>query len=404
MNKKSKRILLAALIVVAFSFFLFSACSKPFIPEKEGWSVLVTYDANGGKFNNADTTGIKTYKYKPAVNIIEPSSETGASLPEPTKEGMHVIEWYPAEVDDEGNPVKQNGQFVLRDTPWNFGEDILPEEDGFKLYLVAKWAKNYSLTIDVGEEARADGVENIVYTNFDKAGPVSVPGIEPEWAGHTFYYYYDSENNRLETSEDWSEIVLSDENPDVTVYVNWLNGVWRIVTSPEDLEIIVPNANYLLDADIDFMDYKTEKPGKLNIAKNYNGTFEGNGHAIKNFKASYRQGGPSDINIGLFSFGTKGILRNVRFENASFDVELTAKVAFPYNVGFFCGNGSKLDLSAFTGLVFKDCKLNIVKSAAAQSSEVLIGSGTYEGIFGYLSEEQAYAPDKQSNAVEITIG
>lgn len=90
----------------------------------------------------------------------------------------HVIAWFPALLDENGAPLKnEDGSFQLADEPWDFSADRLPDEAGYKLYLVAKWGMNYKLTIDVGEEARKAGVENIVNQSFTEAGPILQPGL-----------------------------------------------------------------------------------------------------------------------------------------------------------------------------------------------------------------------------------
>lgn len=140
-----------------------------------------------------------------------------------------------------------------------FSADRLPDEAGYKLYLVAKWGMNYKLTIDVGEEARKAGVENIVNQSFTEAGPISQPGLNPEWNGYTFHYYYTEDGKRLRTSEDWAQLVLNDETPELTIYVRWLTGKWYIVTSADGLSDM-GQRNYILDADIDMSGREFKTP------------------------------------------------------------------------------------------------------------------------------------------------
>ena len=72
-------------------------------------------------------------------------------------------------LDENGNPLKNSdGEFVdeegvsiFEGEAWNFDEDKLPEEDNYKLYLVARWVMNFKLTVDVGQEARDAGLKNV---------------------------------------------------------------------------------------------------------------------------------------------------------------------------------------------------------------------------------------------------
>lgn len=401
-SRFSKKKIILSLFLLMLLCAVLAACNKTFLPEKHGYTVIVVYDANGGRYSNADVTGIKTYKYMPSVSIMEPGGTQNAQFTAPTMNSKHVTAWYPAVLDENGSPVKnEDGSFQLQDTPWNFSADKLPDEDGYKLYLVAYWSMNYTLTIDVGEEARAAGVENMVKDEYTSAGPVSRPGIDPVWNGYTFHCYTTESGERLDTAEDWAKLILSDDNPSITIYAKWLKGVWTIVTSSDQLKTVSNQSNYILDADID-MGGKAFGP-----VKNYAGTFDGNGYTIYNFKATYRQSGISDTSVGLFSFRANGCIRNVTFKQAELNVTLTTQLTMVgayYSVGFLCGNGTALDLSSFTDIGFIDCKLTISKELGSKDATVVTGGETsYKGVFGTLSQDQQYVPLEGSNAVDISI-
>lgn len=388
---------IVGLLLVALACFGFAACNKTFLPEKNGYTAVVVYDANGGIFGNADTT-VKTYKYKPSVSIMEPGGKQNSQFFAPTMTSKHISAWYAAVLDDKGEPIKtEDGQFQLSEKPWNFATDKLPDTEGFKLYLVAVWASNYKLIVDVGEEARADGVANFEYTDYKNPGPVSQPGLTPEWTGHTFYYYRTEEGRRLKTSEDWATLVLSDENPEITVYAEWLSGVWKIVSNADQLKAPL-SGNYILDNDIDM---NGKEFGNL---INYRGTFEGNGHTISNFKTSIRQGGRTQTEIGLFDFIGNGCVRNVTFKDASLFVTLTTElVNAHYSVGFFCGSANSLDLSRFENIGFVDCALEVKRDLGAKNIPVVFGVGVHFGIFGSLAEGQSFTPAEGSNAVSVKL-
>ena len=395
----SKRKTILCLFLLFLSCLALAACSKTFLPEEHGFTALVVYDANGGSFGTSDTTGIKTYKYKPSVSIMEPGGKHNLQFNAPSMSSKHVIAWFPALLDENGAPLKnEDGSFQLADEPWDFSADRLPDEAGYKLYLVAKWGMNYKLTIDVGEEARKAGVENIVNQSFTEAGPISQPGLNPEWNGYTFHYYYTEDGKRLRTSEDWAQLVLNDETPELTIYVRWLTGKWYIVTSADGLSDM-GQRNYILDADIDMGGREFKTP------TNYQGTFDGNGHTIPNFETSVRQGGQVS-SVGLFSFAGRGCVKNVTFADATLAVTLTSRltgVGARFNVGFFCGNGEALDLENFVGLGFRNCVLNVKREVAAVEMPVKTGESTHFGIFGTLKSEQNFTPVAGSTAVSVTV-
>ena len=398
---RSKWKIILCMLIAMLGFCILAACSSVYLPEENGYTALVVYDANGGRYSNADTTGIKTFKYKPSVRIMEPGGGQNSQFTAPIMNSKHVAAWYPAILDENGQPTKDaEGAYVLEEEPWDFATDRLPREDGFKLYLVAFWAMNYTVTVDVGEEARADGVENVIYTNYTEAGPIYQPGINPSWSGHTFYYYSTEDGKRLSTTADWNALVLSDENPSITIYAHWLEGNWKIVTSADDLKSISSAQNYILDTDIDL------GGGSFKL-ESYRGIFDGNGYTISNFKTEDSTIiSASSTSFGICNFYLNGCIRNVTFKDATYTVSLYREltgVNARYKVGFLCGDGSDLDLSKFENIGFVNCSLTVSKFAGAIDAEVVTGSGTYAGIFGALSEEQTFVPAEGSTAITITI-
>lgn len=396
----SKLKILLLLGIVCAACLTFAACDNTYRPEENGYSVLVTYDANGGRFGTSDRMGLKTFKYKPNTGIIQPGGEQTAQFVAPLLAEHHVIDWYPAVLDDAGNVQRDEGDNIITaETPWNFATDKLPDTAGFKLYLVARWAHNFSLTIDVGEEARAAGVENVVNRNYDRPGPISRPGEDPSWDGHTFYGYY-SGDKRLVTESDWRAITVTEENPDVVVTARWLEGLWTIVTAADQLPSIMASTNYYIDADIDF-------GGRaITQANNYYGEFNGNGHMLSNFRVDVRQGGTQN-DVGLFGrMGVTSKVHDVLFEGVTINVTLTSNPTGEppaFNVGFLSGNGTALDMANFTNIGFVGCRLEITRTLLAVGKTVNTGSGTHRGIFGILGAEQTFVPVADRADVTVTL-
>lgn len=387
-KRKYKLKILFALIALVVACLALAACDNTFKPEENGYSAIVTYDANGGRFGNSDNTGIKVYKYAPGAKIIQPGGTQTSQVVAPILTEKHVSDWYPAILDGDGNVVRDDdGNIKVSDTPWNFSIDKLPDTEGYKLYLVAHWVGNFTFTVDVGEEARADGVSNIVNSNYDRPGTASRPAITPTWEGHTFYRYCDGDGKTIETDSDWRKIEISEANPNAVVYAEWIEGDWTIVRSAKDMSSITGALNYYVDADIDFA-------GTTISGGDYIGEFNGNGHTISNFKCDISVRGVNQSDLGLFRFGAAGKMHDVVFENCSVSFDLySGHKDKGFNIGFLCGNGEALDMANFKNIGFVGCTLKITRRLDAVGITVNTGAGTdYSGIFGKLGPEQTFKP------------
>lgn len=392
--KKFRIITILAALTLAFAALALTGCKKGLNLGNLGYSAKVVYDFDG---ETQTGLGKRTFYYKPLTPIIKPDTDLSADIVIKEPAGYHFNGWYSAQVDEDGNPIKDgSGKYILSDEPWDFETGYSGEKKSV-IYLVATWARNYTFTIDVGEEARNAGVTNTVLDHYSQPGPVSKPGgLGPKWSGHTFYYYYSDPNDDTSRiyDSDWSNIVISDENPAVTVYVKWLEGNWTIVTDKQQIRSLFPKTNYYLDADIDFSDSKGN-PTEMKGAKNYDGIFDGNGHKITNFKYTvYVTPIPGETisnEYGLFaSIGNNGVIRNVAFENCTVEVNLGAQqTSGRYYVGFLCGKVSaNTKLSAFTGIKFKNCVLDVKRLAQAIGHDVLLGADNYYGIFGEVADRK----------------
>lgn len=386
--KKLKITTILAVIALAFCALGITGCSDAFSPYRKGYTAKVVYDFGGGVYDNL---GVRTFYYQPETPIIKPEASKSAIIDAPSVAGSHIGNWYLAEVDAEGEPVKgADGKFILSAEPWDFAKGRSGTKDSV-LYLVAEWAKNYVFTIDVGEEARADGVENKVDESYSKAGPLSKPGgSAPKWKGHTFHYYYTDKNDdstRIH-DDDWEKLVIDDDNPEITVYVKWLTGNWTVVTDRAQIQNLSPKMNYLLEADIDFAD-SNGNPTALGGTSSYTGVFDGAGHTIKNFKTSVRAPKGAADQIGLFaSFGKGGCIKNVTFENCVVEASLMGQQeSETYTVGFLCGNlFARTDSSAFTGIKFVGCVLDVYKRSYAENYDLKLGNNDYFGVFGNVED------------------
>ncbi len=383
---KLKAILISALCLLCL--FAATACEESYDPLKDGYTATVIYDFNGEQFDDIQS---KTYRYKPDTPIIEPSTELNAvGLIAPSKKGYHISGWYTAETDENNEPIKVEGKYQLSEETWDFDSDRSGGENSL-IYLVARWSKNYTFTVDVGEDARNAKVEDKVNTNYSKASGLSRPGIDPKWTGHTLYYYYYYEKDGKPVLKDeggkktriydstWDTLVISDETPEITVYVEWLEGDWVIVTSASELGKykVKSNKNYILDNDIDF------NGSDFSGIQAFKGTFDGNGYTIKNFVHS--ESPSSGEEFGLFSFTGSGTVKNLTFENCT--VSYSFSILPPsgkFSVAFMSANGG--DVSRFADLNFVGCALNVSTSSRATDAEFNFGKGDTFGVFGKIND------------------
>lgn len=401
MKKLKRKIIpvLAALCLLCAA--LAAGCNNKFDPLKEGYTATVVYYANDkadgeGVFPGANGATVRTFRYKPNTPVMKPGS---SKFPEPIVSGAHVSGWHIAKVGEDGLPIKdENGNFVLEEEIFDFSAGRSGGDDSV-IYLVAVWSKNYKFTVDVGEAARAAGVADIVNENYSEAGSVSKPGIDPEWHGHTFYYYKDKDGNRIYDS-DWENIVLDDEHTEVTVYAEWLDGIWTIVTEKSELSAIGGASNYVLDADIDFGRYENGvlvRRGLFNGAFKFRGKFFGNGHTIKNFEYTTQNNTIDEDtgSAGAFFFKDNGCIYDVKFENCVVNAKLNLLGVQTYTVGFIAGTVSG-DMSRFYGLSFKDCQLVISTQA-----EFVAGQNGYAGVFGKIIGDGEFSVPEADRDIRV---
>lgn len=411
---KHKWKIILCLICVLFATCALAACTYEFDPSDTGYTVTVIYDANGGRFGSSDGNEQREFRYKPAVTIIEPGGTQNNQVGSPVYSSRHVMGWYAAVLGDDLKPLKnqedeyvdENGASIFEGEAWNFAEDKLPDEDGYTLYLVARWAMNYKLTVDVGEEARAAGLKNVEYTTYTEPGPLTRPYLESRdnysWAGHTLFSCITSDGREIVTSEDWATLEFSDDNPEITVTVRWLEGEWDIIQTTSELSSMKSSGNYILATDIDML-------GRSFSLTNFRGVLDGNGNTISNFKNTGNAVLSDATEWGAFSFMMGGYIKNVTFKNCTYSLTLSKALTGEdsyYAVGFIAGNGSSIsNLEDFTNIGFENCTLDITKQGRAAQETILTGSGSYAGIFGELAEGQSFTPLEGSTVnVNIKVG
>lgn len=133
--KKRICVLFSAIILCIGALFSMGSCAGDEDLLKE-YTVSVTYYFNGGSMAEYTNATELSVRYKPGTPIIEPG--TVNNLNAVTLRGWYAEGWYYAELDEEGNLVKdENGLPVPSDKKFDFATERPTES----LSLVVKWTR-----------------------------------------------------------------------------------------------------------------------------------------------------------------------------------------------------------------------------------------------------------------------
>ena len=359
-RKIGKALCLFAMIVSCLSAaLLLGSCSKEKTLEERGYTVVITYDFNGGI---VDETAKRVLYYKKDQPLLKPGDSN--EFKAPLFDSRHTVAgWFRALTDENGEIKKDaDGNILTEDTAFEFENARATES----MTLVAKWKENPTITIMVdGREPdeRAYEVGNSIdrYTYMEAR------------SGYTFYDYYTD----AECTQKAAWPIVLEDGDHITLYTKWLEGDVLIVRGRSDLSKLSQyrNKTVYLDADIDYKDSKTEFPSLAD----FSGKFLGNGHTIKNVTKKVTLNKNSK-NYGIFGELKSGaVIENVTFENVSLDIKIAWSAVYP--IGLISGKAeSGVTISNCT---FTDCSVIYTKLASASEASVVYGAGEdFEGIIG----------------------
>lgn len=332
-----------------------------------------------------------------SIKLVEPTERTiinqKISL---IKTGYFVAGWYKNReivrnsagevVDDDGNVlIEKNGSYYNsheeKATPaytysdvWDFENDRIIYKVGSGVYemtLYAGWVKFYEYDYyylnDSGEwtkyastsfdykAAAADGSDKealwvpryengaMVYSH-----PYSAGGefVFPKINGTTFDKAYLDEDMTEEITDGYAHIgtleldTCTPVNRVVNIYVTTLKGDrYRIETADQLCKNVNVNGYYEIMNDLDF----TGKSWPLGFSNStFNGAIsshEGNDYTLSNVTAKYSSNDSEDNYAGLFgALGNAAVIKDVTFENVTFDISSTAPRLRDASFGFFAGD------------------------------------------------------------------
>ena len=340
----------AAVIIVAGVIWAVTSGDDSYYSdfEKDGYTVSVTFDSNGGTFKGSDSSVVDLYNPEmigeDGIKLLAPDDarrDKNNALTV-TKAGYFLAGWYRERtLIDENNPdagYTYSGK-------WDFENDRLVL-DGDKEYstdesamtLYAAWVPYYNYEIYAKDE---NGSSILV------ASTAAINLTIPEWAegdvtlnmdnfpvreGYTLADVYydeamtekvegtlnDAGNKKFITGE-WDEATATSLTPTIKLYTTWQDGERYRIYSTEDLR---KNASvdgyYEIYADLDFTGY--EWPSVFANGE-FSGKIFGKGHTISG--VSIESTSRSRINNGLFSsLGDKAYIENITFENLTHTVNL----------------------------------------------------------------------------------
>ncbi len=417
MNKFWKFTLLFAVLFVAVLFT--ASCSKDPSPfgdmNKDGCTVSVKYDANGGVFTTNTSVIFDTYnptKYTPNASgdidlkLFTPDNELRGEQRyfvenvKKTEDGditYYLAGWYAErnEIKDaEGNVTGytyggrwdfENGRLSVKaDGEYDAKEPVLT--------LYAAWlpAITYEFYM-FGENGSAELVSSIdvnplsdttlTLPAFDAVtGKVGAENDFPKLVGKTYDKIYSDENK---TNEITGETMLHSGtfnaenatfiNPVMKIYCTATEGVTYKVSTPDQLtKAADASAQYIIEEDLDFT-------GKywpaLFLSGEFTGKVIGGGHTIKNITVT--QNSISNTVFGLFGIiSSKATLENITFDSIKVNVMNFSRSQTAY--GILAGEIE--DGARISGITLTNSKMEITNSNA-----LLVAVNNINPLFGLVA-------------------
>ena len=426
-ENKKKMIVIAAIagvLLVALILLAIIGGNKDFYAdlEKEGYTVSVVFDADGGTFKGSNST---------IVDLFNPDevSEDGIQLLAPgdprrdksnaltvTKAGYFLAGWY-----SERTPIDENdlSKGYTYSGKWDFENDRLvldPDKtyslDESALTLYAAWVPYYNFEIYTEDNVLITTVSAINLTIpawKDGEATLNMDNF-PTREGYTLdKVTYDLDNVIVNSTEKkttitgkWDEATATSLTPTIKLYTTWQEGTRYRIYSTDDLRKNADPAGYYeIYADLDFSD--VEWPGTFLNTK-FTGKIFGNNHTISNVKIESNSRGRTGN--GLFGSIDGGHIENITFENITHTIDLM-DVANGAGFGLLTGSvseGSHFNNVKISGkLLFTDNCFGLVSKSDAFSIGLIASSGNIEGISFGEGEVTAEKVNAENESFDIEI-
>ncbi len=406
-------LLLCALLVLAA---VAVGCAKDPCPygryNKDGYTVSVKFDANGGIFATNTSTRVDTYdasaytanaEGKKEIQIFDPND----TLRNDQKYAAYLDEyhflagWYTerTEVSDGngGTKYEYSGWWDFKNDRLEIDADAEYDANEPVVTLYAAWVPKMTYEFyTVDKDGKAEQVGEPLVVDPTKDEGIKLPSLNtatgkigdengfPKLSDKTYDKIYKDSKLTLEITGDvlkhsgtFDQETATMTDPVMKVYCTTIDGLWFEVDTPEKItKNAFLNAHFVLRSDIDFT-------GKfwptVFQSGNFAGSIEGNGYKIKNITVTQNNVNPA--NFGLFG----QITENASFKDVTFE-GITMKVTTGLrpngaNLGILAGIIS--DKAELSGVVLKNSTLEIT----ADPNKLFVVNPQYGIVSGYGSLE-----------------
>ncbi len=362
--------------------------------DRNGYTVSVKYDANGGMFTTNTEIIVDTYSLSSLPTDASGNKQLALIAPEDSvrgsgnsfnaiNSGYFLAGWYTERtpvLDENGNHLDHLGNIaeVSGKAPaytysgkWDFengryklsGDTFTASEPVLTLY--AAWVPEFSFTFyrsDTGAEIGTHVIDPRYGTSItvpaysETSGKMEMYDF-PTVTGMTFDKVSASVGGEaivgsLTHTGIFDEATGTASDTDMKLYVDFIEGEWfQIYTAEQFIENASVSASFILMNDLDFTGLTWKS--SLMYGK-YTGKIVGNGHTIKN--VTLRQTNQAKTYAGLFGQLAEGAeIADVVFDNISFEIERGSRLN---GVAYGLLAGSAADL-ALRNVTVKNSTLRI---------------------------------------------
>ena len=385
--------------------------------EKDGYTVSVVFDADGGTFKGSDSSVVDLFNPEKVgsdgIKLLapdDPRRDKNNALTV-TKAGYFLAGWYTGrELIDENDPSKG----YTYSGKWDFENDRLTldpnktytnEESALTLY--AAWVPYYKYEIYIkdesGETVLLDSVSaiNLTIPEWANGGVTLEMDNFPAREGYTLLNVYSNEamTEKVVTTTNesgskkfitgqWDEESATSLTPTIKLYTTWQEGERYRIYSTEDLRKNADTKGYYeIYADLDFSG--VEWPSVFANDK-FSGKIFGNGHTISG--VSIESTSRSRINNGLFSsLDANAYIENLEFKNLTHTINLMS-VAPGASFGLLAGSatdGSELNNVTVSGKILIGDSCEGLANNNDYVINKLCGNGELKGVSYDISVEKA---------------
>ena len=367
--------------------------------EKDGYTVSVVFDADGGTFKGSDSTVVDLYNPEKVgsdgIKLLAPDdSRRGKNNAlTVTKAGYFLAGWYTGrELVDEKDPSKgytYSGRWDFENDRLTLDPDKTYSTEESALTLYAAWVPYYTFEIYSEDNVlvATTSAINLTIPRWQDGDVTLNMDNFPTREGYTLDKVDYSESDVIVTETEtkttitgkWDEETATSLTPTIKLYATWQEGERYRVYSTDDLR---KNADaegyYEIYADLDFSE--VEWPSVFTNGK-FSGKIFGNGHTISG--VSIESTSRSRISNGLFSsLDETAYIENLKFKNLTHTIDLMS-VAPGASFGLLAGSaaeGTELKNVSVSGkLLIGDSCAGLVGNSDYVISK-LCGIGELKGV------------------------